>query len=102
VALNNGISNSGYDDQTRTLTVADTSDALGDKTVTLEVTDPTGAAMSFGSTVVDQGAAEDALTVTLPANADIGHRIFAAFKQVPLLALDKPPIASGGGGGGGF
>lgn len=72
-----GIANTDYDDTTNVLTIAETTDNLGDKQVTVTAT---YAAVSpgvdltslFFSTLVDGGAANEALTVVLVAGVTPG------------------------------
>jgi hypothetical protein len=67
------IAGSSYDAATNILTVADTTDALGDQTITVSAVPP-GYASSVPSvfgTITYGGAAADALTVELPGDSDV-------------------------------
>jgi len=73
------IAGAAYNTTTQVLTIAETTDGLGDQTVEVTITPPDGKAdiASLVSTIVDGGAAADALKVTLPADAAV----------IPIVAL---------------
>lgn len=85
-ALNglSGIAAASYDSSTNILTVAGASDNIGDQKVFVNITPPGGYSPipSLVGTIVDQGTAAAALTVTLPADATAVPATIAAAKQV--------------------
>jgi hypothetical protein len=83
-ALNalSSISAAAYNSTTQVLTVAGVADELGDKTLLVEFYGPNGRATiaGFVGAVVDGGAAEDELTVTLAADARVKPIVLASLK----------------------
>jgi hypothetical protein len=73
------IAGAAYNTTTQVLTIAETTDGLGDQTVEVTITPPNGKSeiASLVSTLVHEGASSDALKVTLPADAAV----------IPIVAL---------------
>lgn len=78
------IAGAAYNGTSNTLTLAGTTDGLGDQTVEVSLTPPGGesAVPSLIGTITDGGASGDALTVVLPADAAVIPVVRAVVKQV--------------------
>lgn len=78
------IAGAAYNATSNTLTIAGTTDGLGDQTVEVSLTPPGGesAVPSLIGTITDGGASGDALTVVLPADAAVIPVVLAVVKQV--------------------
>lgn len=78
------IANASYDAGTQTLTAAGAADNLGDKKLTVQIIPPNGnsSCAAFVGAIVNQGAANAALTVVLPADADTVPSV-----AVPLIQV---------------
>ena len=78
-----GIVGSAYNSTTQVLTVAETTDGLGDQTLLIEYIPPGGYSSvdSLIGTTVDGGAAGALLSTTLPADAAVIPIVSVAFKQ---------------------
>lgn len=78
------IAGADYDSTTQVLTVAETTDGLGDQTIEVSLTPPNGESTvpSLMGTITDGGASGDALTVVLPADAAVIPRVVAVVKQI--------------------
>lgn len=65
-----GIAGAAYNATSNTLTIAETTDGLGDQAVAVRITPPDGesAIPSLVGTITDEGASGDALSVVLPAD----------------------------------
>lgn len=74
------IAGAAYDSTTQTLTVAETTDGLGDQLLQVEVIPPGGFSSIAGllGTITDGGASGDALSVVLPADAAVVPAVAAA------------------------
>lgn len=79
-----GIAGASYNSTSNTLTVAETTDALGDQTVEVEIIPPNGYSSvdSLVGTITHEGASGDALTVVLPADAAVIPLVAAVVSQV--------------------
>lgn len=78
------IAGAAYNASTNVLTVADATDALGDKAVYASATPPGGFSPipALIGTITDEGSASAALTVALVADATVIPRAVAVFRQV--------------------
>lgn len=78
------IAGAAYDASTNTLTVAATTDALGDQTLQVEFIPPAGAESiaALVGTIVDGGASGDALSVILPADNAVIPTVVAPVRQI--------------------
>lgn len=78
------INGAAYNSTTQVLTIAETTDVLGDKTVVMTVTPPGGSGnvASTYSSLVHQGASSAALAVTLSADAAVVPVVIDVLKQV--------------------
>lgn len=67
------IAGAAYNATSNTLTIAETTDGLGDQKVVVTITPPDGKSSipSLVGTLTDEGASGDALTVVLPADAAV-------------------------------
>lgn len=77
------IAGAAYNSTSQTLTIAETTDGLGDMSVDITVTPPNGASgvAALLGTITDGGASGDALSVVLPADAVEVPAIVATLKQ---------------------
>ena len=78
------IAGAAYNTTTQVLTVAETTDGLGNHTLTVDITPPSGksACASLRGTLVHEGAAGDALKVTLSADALVPPKVVFVGKRV--------------------
>ena len=67
------IAGASYNGTTNVLTVAETTDAIGDRTLEVTITPPGGYSgiAALVGTIVDGGASGDAITLALPADAAV-------------------------------
>lgn len=79
-----GIAGASYNSTSNILTVAETTDSLGDQTVEVDIIPPNGysSVASLVGTITDGGVAGDALTVQLPTDAAVIPLVAAALGQV--------------------
>lgn len=79
-----GIAGAAYNATSNTLTIAETTDGLGDQAVQVTITPPNGKSgiPSLVGAITDEGASGAALSVVLPADAAVIPIVTAAVKQV--------------------
>lgn len=76
---NDSIAGAAYDGTTNILKIAETTDGLGDHSVTVEVFNADGDRLpGLIGAIVDEGLANAALTVALPADAAVVPKVVAA------------------------
>jgi hypothetical protein len=79
-----GIAGAAYNSTTQVLKVAETTDSLGDQSITVEIIPPGGfsSIASLVGTIVHEGSSGDLLSVVLPADAAVIPMAYATLKQV--------------------
>lgn len=78
-----GIAGASYNSTSNVLTVAETTDSLGDQKVEVDIIPPNGysSVASLVGTITDEGSAGAALTVQLPTDAAVIPLVAAALAQ---------------------
>ena len=79
-----GIAAASYNSTSNVLTVAETTDGLGDQKVEVDIIPPNGysSVAALVGTITDEGSAGAALTVQLPTDAAVIPLVAATLKQV--------------------
>lgn len=87
INLDADIAGAAYNATTQVLTIAETTDGLGDMAVTVKVYPPTATypgaepITGFVSSITDEGAAGDALSCTFAADTFVVPRVFSVLKS---------------------